>query len=58
MIKWLDAQTVNILAVIAVLLVVAGLTVVLVDRSLYQVAVVILLAAITFAILTRKAENE
>lgn len=56
MLKWLDAQATNYLALIAVLLAVAGVTTVLVDIDLYPVAVVLLLAAITTAILTRKVE--
>lgn len=52
---WLER--VNWLPTIAVLLVIAGVTVILVDRVLYPVAVVIMLAAITFAILTRKDET-
>lgn len=56
MLKWLDAQTVNILAVAAVLLILAGIAVVLVDRDLYPVAITILLGAIALAVLTRKVE--
>lgn len=57
MLKWLDAQAVNILAVLTLLLVVAGVTVVLVDIDLYPVAIVIMLAALTCAVLTRKDQS-
>lgn len=56
MLKWLDQQTVNILAVLSILLIIAGITVVLVDRDLYPVAITILLGAIALAVLTRKVD--
>jgi hypothetical protein len=47
-------ERVHWLPVLSVLLIVAGLTVVLVDRSLYPVAVVTLLSALTLATLAGK----
>lgn len=57
MLKWLDQQTVNILAVLAIVAVITGITLVLVDTDLYSVAVVIMLGSISLAVLTRKVES-